>query len=210
MPPLDDAEEIRTRWSEVSGGIDAANAYQRRFDELLEQGFDIHGEARFVSTLRPPPARVLDAGCGTGRIATELTRLGYDVVGVDADPAMIDVARERDAYTRFVWADLASLELVSQSFDVVLLAGNVVPYLADGTLVQVLRRCRAHLRSDGLLVAGFSLAGHEPDNAAAITAAEYERAAFAAGLSLVRRYGTWERAPFDADGAYLLALHRLA
>ncbi|WP_370894626.1 class I SAM-dependent methyltransferase [Janibacter sp. GXQ6167] len=209
MPPLDDAEEIRTRWSEVSGGIDAANAYQRRFDELVEQGFDIHGEARFVSTLRPPPARVLDAGCGTGRIATELTRLGYDVVGVDADPAMIEVARERDAYTRFVWADLATLELVSQSFDVVLLAGNVVPYLADGTLVQVLRRCRAHLQSDGLLVAGFSLAGHQPDNAAAITAEEYERAAFAAGLSLVRRYGTWERAPFDPRGEYLLALHRL-
>ncbi len=209
MTPFDDPPEIRTRWSEVSGGIDAANAYQRRFDDLVESGVDIHGEARFVTALRPPPSRVLDAGCGTGRIATELTRLGHDVVGVDADPHMIDVAQERDPATRFVHADLATLSLRSQTFDVVLLAGNVVPYLADGTLVDVLRRLRSHLVAEGLLVAGFSLAGHQPAGAAALTVEQYERATFAAGLSLVRRFATWDRDPWPGDGGYLLALHRL-
>ena len=92
QPSGDDLPEIRTRWSEVSGGIDAAHAYQRRFDELASGGADLDGEARFVHGLHEAPVRVLDAGCGTGRVATELTRLGHDVVGVDADAAMIEVA----------------------------------------------------------------------------------------------------------------------
>ena len=204
----DDLPEIRTRWSEVSGGIDAAHAYQRRFDELASGGADLDGEARFVHGLHEAPVRVLDAGCGTGRVATELTRLGHDVVGVDADAAMIEVARERDDVTRFVHADLATLSLTTQAFDVVLLAGNVVPFLADGTLVEVLRRLRAHLTGDGLLVAGWSLPGHQPDGAAAVSPEDYERAAFAADLSLVTRYATWEAQRWPGDGSYGLTVHR--
>ncbi|MGN7248860.1 class I SAM-dependent methyltransferase [Janibacter anophelis] len=200
--------EIRTRWSEVSGGIDAAHAYQRRFDELARQGADLDGEARFVHGLREAPARILDAGCGTGRVATTLTRLGHDVVGVDADAAMIEVARERDDVTRFVHADLASLSLTAQTFDLVVLAGNVVPFLADGTLVAVLRRLRAHLTPDGLLVCGWALPGHQPEGAAAVSAEEFERAAFAADLSLVTRYASWDAQRWPGDGSWALTLHR--
>ena len=207
-PPPFDSPQIRTRWSEVSGGIDAANAYQRRFDALLADGVDIHGEARFVHALRPAPIRVLDAGCGTGRVATELTRLGHDVVGVDADPHMIEVAEELDDLTRFVVADISTLELRTQGFDIVLLAGNVLPFLADGTLVAALRRLRAHLAADGLLVAGWSLPGHQPEGASALGVAEVERAAFAAGLSLVRRYAGWGGERWPGDGSYCLALYR--
>lgn len=200
--------EIRTRWSEVSGGIDAAHAYQHRFDELVREGADIDGEARFVTELRDPPARILDAGCGTGRVATKLTALGHDVVGVDADPDMIRVAEERDDVTRFVHADLAELSLTSQTFDIVLLAGNVVPYLADGTLVDVLRRMREHLTLDGILVAGWSLPGHQPEGAAAVSAEAYEGAAFAAGLVLTTRYASWSGDRWPGDGSYALTLHR--
>lgn len=203
-----DLPEIRTRWSQVSGGIDAAHAYQRRLDELLESGADLDGEARFVNALRPAPARILDAGCGTGRIATKLTRLSHDVVGVDADGAMIEVARERDDVTRFVHADLTDLSLTGQTFDIVVLAGNVVPFLADGTLTQVLRRMRAHLGAGGVLVSGWALPGHQPDGAAAVSAEDYERAAFAAGLSLVTRYSSWDATPWPGDGSWALTLHR--
>ena len=203
-----DLPEIRTRWSEVSGGIDAAHAYQHRLDELVRSGADLDGEALFVNGLHAPPARILDAGCGTGRVATKLTALGHDVVGVDADPAMIEVARARDDVTRFVHADLAGLVLNAQAFDIVLLAGDVVPFLADGTLVQVLRRLRAHLTLDGLLVSGWALPGHEPEGAAAVSPQDYERAAFAARLSLVRRYASWHADRWPGDGSYALTLHR--
>lgn len=207
MPP-GDLPEIRTRWSEVSGGIDAAHAYQRRFDELVDRGADIDGEARFVTGLRPPPARILDAGCGTGRIATKLTALGHDVVGVDADPAMIEVTRERDDVTRFVHADLVDLTLNAQTFDIILLAGNVVPFLADDTLVEVLRRMREHLTLDGVLVSGWSLPGHQPEGAAAVSADAYDRAALAAGLVLTSHYASWDAERWPGDGSYALTLHR--
>jgi len=56
------------------------------------------------------PSRILDAGCGFGRVASELTRLGHLAIGVDADPDLIELANE-DNDTRFVVADLATLNL---------------------------------------------------------------------------------------------------
>ena len=132
--------EPRTRWSEVSGGIGAATAYQRHFDELAAQGLDIHGEAALIEKLVSPPARILDAGCGTGRVATQLTSLGYHCVGVDADRQMIAVAERRDPATLWVLQDLSRLELRSQAFDLAVLAGNVVPLLAPGTLDATMQR----------------------------------------------------------------------
>ena len=207
MPP-GDRPLIRPGWAVVSGGFDAPHAYPRRFLEPVPRGADIDGEARFVTGLRPPPARILDAGCGTGRIATKLTALGHDVVGVDADPAMIEVARERDDVTRFVHADLVDLTLNAQTFDIILLAGNVVPFLADDTLVEVLRRMREHLTLDGVLVAGWSLPCHQPEGAAAVSADAYDRAALAAGLVLTSHYASWDAERWPGDGSYALTLHR--
>ena len=59
--------------------------YQARFDSLAARGVDVHGEVAFVLGLDPAPASVLDAGCGTGRVAIELARRGVEVVGVDVD-----------------------------------------------------------------------------------------------------------------------------
>src|SRR3982075_3136641 len=57
------------------------DAYDARYDERARAGENVHGEADFV--MRLTPASVLDAGCGTGRVARELARRGVDVVGVD-------------------------------------------------------------------------------------------------------------------------------
>ena len=65
--------------------------YQARFDRLAATGADVHGEATFVRAYEP--ARVLDAGCGTGRVAIELARHGIEVVGVDVDASMLATAR---------------------------------------------------------------------------------------------------------------------
>ena len=205
LPP--EEGEIRTRWSEVSGGIDAAHAYAQRFTALAEQGMDLHGEARLVTSLRPPPSRVLDAGCGFGRVAIELTRLGHTCVGVDADRHLVEIARDREPSVPFVWADLADLDLRTQAFDVVVMAGNVVPYLADGTLARVLGRLHDHLVPGGLLVAGFAVGGELPRHAALVRVEDYDRAAFAAGLSLHHRWATWSRDPGPGEGTYQVSVH---
>jgi len=198
-----------TRWSRVRSGAEAARAYRQHFLDLAADGRDLHGEARFVTELVPPPSRVLDAGCGFGRVASELTRLGHWTIGVDADPDLVALAREDDD-TEFVVADLATLDLRhEQEFHCVLMAGNVVPYLADGTLPDVLQRLAAHLAPGGYLVAGFALGDAVPEGAATVDLRTYDRLATAAGLSYIARYAGWDRTPFVPGGDYAVSVHRL-
>lgn len=49
---------------------------------------------RFIRRIRPPPARLLDAGCGNGSLSLRLARAGYDVTGIDLSP--LQLARARD------------------------------------------------------------------------------------------------------------------
>jgi SAM-dependent methyltransferase len=198
-----------TRWSRLRAGAADARAYRQHFLDLAAQGRDLHGEARFVTELVPPPSRVLDAGCGFGRVASELTRLGHFALGVDADPDLVALAREDDD-TEFVVADLATLHLQhEQEFHCVVMAGNVVPYLADGTLPRVLERLAAHLAPGGYLVAGFALGDAVPEGAAAVDLRAYDRLATSAGLSYIARYAGWDRSRFVPGGDYAVSVHRL-
>lgn len=187
-----------SRWTK-SGGA-RGEAYDRRFEQLAASGADVHGEAAFVASLSPAPSAVLDAGCGTGRVAMELARRGVDVVGVDLDPAMLEVARRKAPELEWVEANLASLGL-SRRFDVVVMAGNVLLFVAPGTEPAVVERLSAHLLPDGRLVAGFSLGS-------GLTLEDYDDMAAAAGLTLEERFATWERAPFSADEGYAVSVHR--
>ena len=92
-----------SRWLQETGGS-RGTSYDEAFRELAASGADVHGEASFVADLVAPGARVLDAGCGTGRVAVELARRGYEVVGADNDVSMLQVAR-RSAGVRWDDAD---------------------------------------------------------------------------------------------------------
>lgn len=173
--------------------------YQRRFDELASSGAHVHGEADLVQ--RYQPHDVLDAGCGTGRVAIELARRGTDVLGVDVDPSMIATARRRAPELEWVERSLVGLDL-GRTFDLVVMAGNVVLFTPPGTLGGVVAGCARHVRPDGRLVAGFQLGR-------GVELADYDRHAAAAGLTLEDRWSTWERSPFEATAAdYAVSVHR--
>lgn len=172
--------------------------YQARFDALAERGVDVHGEASFVRALEP--RSVLDAGCGTGRVAIELARHGVEVVGVDVDPSMIAEARRRVPDQSWLEADLVELSL-GREFDVVVLAGNVPLFARPGTQDAIVAACAAHVAAGGALVAGFQL-GRGYDLIA------YDAACVAAGFSLVERWGTWDREAFAPNADYAVSLHR--
>jgi SAM-dependent methyltransferase len=171
--------------------------YERRWERLAADGVDPHGEAALVHSYAP--RTVLDAGCGTGRVAVELARRGIGVVGVDADPDMIGVARAKAPDLRWVVADLAELALPDR-FDVVVLAGNVVPYVAADRRARAVAACARHLADGGVLVAGFSLRPDWPDLAA------YDAWCAAAGLRAAGRWATWDRAPY-VGGDYAVSAH---
>jgi ubiquinone/menaquinone biosynthesis C-methylase UbiE len=71
---------------------------------------------RFLALLPLPPRRTLDVGCGEGRVGAELVARGYDVVGVDSSPRMVELASERH---EAVHADAAALPFADASFDLV-------------------------------------------------------------------------------------------
>lgn len=176
-----------------------AATYDDRWQELAAAGRSIHGEADLVESLGP--LSVLDAGCGTGRVAIELDRRGIDVVGVDLDPAMLATARAKAPDLAWVQGDLAACDFDRRRFDVVVAAGNVMIFLAPGTEAQVVANLARHLEPGGRLVAGFSL---EPGR---LDLAAYDAHASAAGLALADRWATWGRAPY-AGGDYAVSVHR--
>lgn len=206
-----------SRWWEV-GGESHGRVYDDRWRRMEQRGEWVHGEADLVSWFEPES--VLDAGCGTGRVAAELQRRGIDAVGVDNDPRMLEEARAKSPDIRWILADLVDVKVdvavdvggnvdvgrsdapaARRRFDLVVMAGNVMVFVETGTEAAVVANMAAHLHAGGRLVAGFQL-GSTP-----LTLADYDRFAEAAGLALEHRWSTWDREPCRG-GRYAVSVHR--
>lgn len=200
----------KTRWSKVRQV--SGEEYAAHFADLARSGRDVHGEASFVAALVSPGARVLDAGCGTGRVGIRLDELGHDVVGADVDESMLEVARRTAPQVPWHPVDISRITAAdlggAADFDVVVMAGNVVPLLAEGTLLRTMRALADLLRPGGLVVAGFGLdSAHLPPRCPVTPLEEYDDACAAAGLTLRDRFSTWEAAPFDRAEGYAVSVH---
>ena len=194
-----------TRWADETD--DRASDYDDAWEERAAAGESVHGEADLVRWLlqehgqlsvRPPS--VLDAGCGTGRVAIELARHGVDVVGVDLDDGMLDRARAKAPDLDWRLDDVTTMDL-GRRFDLVVFAGNVLVFVEPGTEEAAVATAAAHLRVGGLLVAGFQLGPGRYD------LATFDRHAAANGLDAVARWATWERDPYDG-GDYAVSVFR--
>ncbi|MGH3425562.1 MAG: class I SAM-dependent methyltransferase [Nocardioidaceae bacterium] len=181
--------------------------YVERFRSMALAGDDLAGEARLVDTMLPRGARVLDAGCGPGRVGGALHEAGHRVVGVDVDPVLIAAAEADHPGPRWIVGDLAELDLrergVSEPFDAVVCAGNVLSFLAPSTRGEVLRRLRGHLAAAGRIAVGFGAGrGYKFD--------EFFQDAAAAGLTPDLSLSTWDLRPFSDDSDFLVSLLRVA
>ena len=191
-----------TRWQDTDAP--RGDTYDQRWTRLAESGASIHGEADLVEGLLQQTGgdRVLDAGCGTGRVGVELARRGHAVIGVDADLDMLAAARTKAPDLSWIHADLAELSAhLGETFDLVLLAGNVMIFLAPGSEDRVMRELVDRVAPGGLLVAGFSL---QPGR---LNLQDYDRLAAGAGLTAEARWATWDREPYDG-GDYAVSVHR--
>ena len=179
--------------------------YVQRFRGMAAAGKDLVGEARLIDAMVPPRSRVLDAGCGPGRHSGYLAERGHDVVGVDVDPVLIDAAREDFPGPTWVVGDLAELDLpaqgITEGFDAILCAGNVMTFLAPSTRGEVLSRMARHLYADGRVAVGFGAGrGYDVD--------EFLADARAAGLVPDLLLSTWDLRPYHEDSDFLVALLR--
>jgi SAM-dependent methyltransferase len=201
---VEESATMSTRWQ----GTDAprGDVYDARWRSLAASGQSVHGEADLVEALlhESGGTRVLDAGCGTGRVAIELAARGFAVVGVDVDPAMLAAARAKNPELPWFDADLTDLETaVDGEFDLAVLAGNVMIFLEPGTEGDAVAEVSAHLAPSGLLVSGFQI---RPDR---LSLQRYDELAGHAGLQPVARWATWSREPYTG-GHYAVSVHRRA
>lgn len=174
------------------------DGYDDRWAKMAEQGENPHGEADFVC--RYAPASVLDAGCGTGRVGIELAGRGLDVVGTDLDPDLLDRARAKAPGLRWELASLAGLDL-GRTFDVVVMAGNVVGFVAPADRAAAVAGAAAHVAPGGRLISGCQLRAGWP------TVDDYDAWCAAAGLVLEDRFATWHGDPLGPTPDYAVAVH---
>lgn len=181
--------------------------YIERFRAMARGGSDLAGEARLVDTMVARQARILDAGCGTGRVGGALAEVGHQVVGVDVDPALIEAAEQDHPGPRWLVGDLAELDLpargIDAPFEAIVCAGNVMTFLAPSTRREVLRRFHAHLAADGRAAIGFG-AGRDYEFGEFLGDVE------AAGLEPDLLLSTWDLRPLTDGSDFIVALLRHA
>jgi len=189
----------------IAADPEHSHRYAARWRRLEAEGHDLDGEARMLDAMASRGSRILDAGCGTGRVGGRLARSGHTVVGVDVDPALIAYATTDFPDATWLVGDLALLDLpalgIAEPFDLVFAAGNVLGFLAPSTRVPVLENLRDHLTENGRLVLAHGAGRGYPFEAFFADLAM-------AGLTLDLALSTWELHPFTDQSDFLVAIAR--
>ena len=149
MPPSSDigARAVATQYDRDMGGFDFDGAKYRLASVHLQRQWG----SRLIDSLTPAPdAAILDLGCGDGAVTRELATLVPDgrVVGVDASPGMITVAREFEGGNlEFVQLDIGDLYFADE-FDVIF-SNAALHWVTDHP--RLLANCLRALRPGGLI-----------------------------------------------------------
>jgi SAM-dependent methyltransferase len=190
---------MANRWIELTEkNPEHSSWYVERFRSMAAAGDDLSGEARLVDAMVARGSRVLDAGCGPGRVGGHLAGAGHEVVGVDIDPVLIAAAEHDHPGPTWLVADLAALG-IEDGFDAVVCAGNVMAFLDPATRQAVLLRLATHLRAGGRIVTGFGAGRDYPF-------AEFFDDVEQAGLVPDVLLSTWDLRPFSTESDFLVAV----
>lgn len=147
--------------------------------ESLARFYDLENADRvedlplWADLARETGGPVLELGCGSGRVALHLAREGFDVVGVDSSPAMLELARNRLTHNaqsvsrvQFLLDDFLRLQL-ARTFPLILLPYNTFAHLLDTSdLTAAMQAISAHLAPQG------RVAVELPNPVSALTAAQ--------------------------------------
>jgi SAM-dependent methyltransferase len=137
----------------IMSDIAPLRAYYRTVLPYYDRALEDRGDLRFWESMaqRWSSRRILELGCGTGRV-TEVLMAHATVVAVDVLVEMLDHTARRAPKARVVAADLRSLALRSQ-FDLVVLANDPMAHLTStDDRTRVIESIREHLASDGRVV----------------------------------------------------------
>lgn len=191
-------------WTEViEANPDHSRRYIERFKAMEREGHDLHGEARLIDAMVSRAARVLDAGCGPGRLGGRLVALGHTVVGVDIDPVLLDEALTVHPGGTWVCADLEDMDLdedvAGDGFDVVVSAGNVIAFVRPEGRRAAIGRMAHYTAPTGRMVIGFGAGrGYGFD--------QFLSDAESVGMKADHLASTWDLRPFGDESDFLVAI----
>ncbi len=134
---------IRSTWDR------AAEKYAGR-NELRPE------EAKFLTRYVHKTQRVLDVGCGTGRVTQAIAKITPKVIGIDLSPQMVKQAKLEHPKLSFKVMDAADLRFPNNSFDVVTSAYNSLDYLQPiERFRKAIKECNRVLKQGGVFYASF-------------------------------------------------------
>ena len=92
------------------------------------EGHDVYWRYRdaFFDLLPRTPARVLEIGCGEGRVARDLADREYAVTGLDIAPSLVAAAADADPRSEFVVGDATELPFADGTFDLVVAYNSLI------------------------------------------------------------------------------------
>jgi peptidoglycan pentaglycine glycine transferase (the first glycine) len=109
-----------------------------REEEIKEYSLSISGiglgyEEKIISKHFTAPGRILDIGCGAGREAISLSKKGFEVVGIDFQPKMVEEAKRNaeamNVKIEFSVMDACKMDFPQDSFDYILMVGSLVCWI---------------------------------------------------------------------------------
>ncbi|MFH0410605.1 class I SAM-dependent DNA methyltransferase [Corynebacterium sp. L4756] len=187
-------------WKELTEADPShSHNYARRWKVLAAQGKDIYGEARTADAMLERGSKVLDAGCGTGRIGGYLAKQGHNVVGMDIDPILIDYAREEHPDVQWEVGDLSNDEVPESDFDLAISAGNVMGFLEQEGREGALRNIFNALAPGGRFIVGFG-------EGRGWTFDEFLALVEKVGFRVEFKYSSWELNVFNQNSTFLVAV----
>ncbi|XP_071942143.1 methyltransferase-like protein 27 isoform X1 [Antedon mediterranea] len=119
--------------TEPEDNVKFYDEWAETFDEnQISSGYNgpVKSASILSSYLPNTDARILDFACGTGRVAGELSKLGYrNIDGLDASQKSLDVAARKDIMNELicVWVDDKTIKIASDCYDGLICVGGFVP-----------------------------------------------------------------------------------
>lgn len=193
-----------SKWEQmVAARPEHSQWYIQRFKDMAAQGNDLGGEARLLDTMIARGSHVLDAGSGPGRVGGFLLGAGHKVSGIDVDPALIAEAARVHPQGEWVVGDLAEFSPAAHNwvgkFDAIVVAGNVLTFLAEGSHSAALANLNVALAPQGRIAVGFGLGrGYELP--------QWEQDVAEAGLQESLRLATWDLQPWSENADFLVSI----
>ena len=122
--------------------------FAEHYEAIFPYRDEVYGFLR--SCIPDGGRRILDAGCGTGHYCGRFAADGFETIGIDLDPQMIEVARKNYPTPTFRCLNMLEVGTLPPPFDLVFCIGNVAPHLTQDEFARFVGEVEKILRPGGI------------------------------------------------------------